>query len=230
MPIPASPSELTADWLASVLDRQGVAPGERASPSTQNQLGGEQGMTGRLVRLRLRYQDGRPGRPETLIAKFSAAEPAARAVISALGHYEREVRFYESLSSRTPVPTPHCYYSHLDTHTGFALLVLEDLAHAHNRNTVAGCTVEEAARVLATLARMHANLVASRRLGQRHVATPAVPARTRSHGRRVQPGMAVLHAEVEYPRNPPDQRDGELDPHRTFRQPRPPCSSQALGH
>ena len=113
-------------------------------------------MTGQLVRLRLRYQDGRPRRPETLIAKFSAAEPAARAIISALGHYEREVRFYESLSSRTPVPTPHCYYSHLDTDTGFALLVLEDLAHARNGNTIAGCTVEEVARVLATLARMHA--------------------------------------------------------------------------
>jgi aminoglycoside phosphotransferase (APT) family kinase protein len=155
MQIPASPHEFTADWLASVLDGQGVGPDSIQSFEAEL-LGGEQGMTGQLARLRIRYHDDRPGLPATLIAKFSAAEPAARAVISALGHYEREVRFYELLSSRTPVPTPHCYYSHLESETGFALLVLEDLARARNGNSIAGCSVDEVARVLVTLARLHA--------------------------------------------------------------------------
>src|SRR5215203_2186781 len=127
MQIPASPHELTADWLASVLDGQGLEPDSIQSFDLEL-LGGEQGMTGQLVRLRIRYQDERPELPETLIVKFSAAEPADPTVISALGHYEREVRFYESLSARTPVPTPHCYYYHFDSETGFALLVLEELA------------------------------------------------------------------------------------------------------
>ena len=156
MQAPASPHELTADWLASVLDGQGLEPASIQAFSAEL-LGGEQGITGQLARLRLRYQDDRPGLPATLIAKFSAAEPGARAVISALGHYEREVRFYELLSSRTPVPIPHCYYSHLDSETGFALLVLEDLAApARNGNTIAGCSLDEIARVLVTLARLHA--------------------------------------------------------------------------
>ena len=156
MQAPASPHELTAEWLASVLDGQGLEPASIQAFSAEL-LGGEQGITGQLARLRLRYQDDRPGLPATLIAKFSAAEPGARAVISALGHYEREVLFYELLSSRTPVPTPHCYYSHLDSETGFALLVLEDLAApAHNGNTIAGCSLDEVARVLVTLARLHA--------------------------------------------------------------------------
>lgn len=155
MQIPASPHELTADWLATVLNGQGL---ERASIEAfqAELLGGEQGMTGQLARLRLRYQDDKPGRPATLIAKFSAVEPAAREMISALGHYEREVRFYESLSSRTPVPTPHCYYSHLDSETGFALLLLEDLAPARNGNSIVGCSLDEVRRVLVTLARLHA--------------------------------------------------------------------------
>ena len=156
MQAPASPHELTADWLASVLDGQGLEPASIQAFSAEL-LGGEQGITGQLARLRLRYQDDRPGLPTTLIAKFSAAEPGARAVISALGHYEREIQFYELLSSRTPVPTPHCYYSHLDSETGFALLVLEDLAAAaRNGNTIAGCSLDEVARVLVTLARLHA--------------------------------------------------------------------------
>lgn len=128
MQLPASPDELTADWLTSVLNAQGLGLNYIQSCDVEL-LGGEQGMTGQLARLRVRSKDDRPGLPATLIAKFSAAEPAARALISALGHYEREVRFYEELSSRTPVPTPHCYYSHLDS---------------------------EVARVLSTLAKLHA--------------------------------------------------------------------------
>lgn len=155
MQVPASPDELTTDWLTSVLNADGLRPNPVQSCDAEL-LVGEQGMTGQLVRLRLQYRNNDPGLPETLIAKFSAAEPAARAVISALGHYEREVRFYEALSSRTPVPTPHCYYSHLDTETGFALLLLEDLARARNGNSIAGCSVDEVARVLLTLARVHA--------------------------------------------------------------------------
>ena len=155
MQVPASPGEVTADWLTSVLNAQGQGSVHVESCDVEL-LGGEQGMTGQLVRLRIRYQDDRPGLPATLIAKFAAADPAARAVISALGHYEREVRFYEELSSRTPLPTPRCYYSHLDSDTGFALLVLEDLANARNGNSIAGCSVDEVARVLPTLATLHA--------------------------------------------------------------------------
>ena len=155
MQIPASPHDLTTDWLASVLGGQGLGPDSIQSFDVEL-LGGEQGMTGQLVRLRIRYQHERPGWPGSVIVKFSAAEPGARAVLSALGHYEREVRFYESLSARTPVPTPHCYYSHLDSETGSALLVLEDLARARNGNSIAGCSVDEVTRVLFTLARMHA--------------------------------------------------------------------------
>ena len=155
MPLPASPEELTADWLTSVLNAPGLEPNIVQSCDVEL-LGGEQGMTGQLARLRLRYQDDRGELPPTLIAKFSAAEPAARAMINALGHYEREVGFYEELSSRTPVPTPHCYYTHLDSETGFALLVLEDLARARNGNSIAGCSVDEVSRVLFTLATLHA--------------------------------------------------------------------------
>ena len=155
MLIPASPDQLTADWLTTVLRSHGLGL-NRVQSCDAELLHGEQGMTGQLIRLRIRYQDELPRLPTTLIAKFSAAEPADRAVISALGHYEREVRFYELLSSHTPVPTPHCYYSHLDSETGFALLVLEDLARARNGNSIAGCSVDEVARVLLTLAMLHA--------------------------------------------------------------------------
>ena len=155
MQIPASPADLTVPWLTSILRPHGLALNSVQS-CVAELLGGEQGMTGQLARLRIQYQDDQPELPSTLIAKFSASEPAARTLISALGHYEREVRFYELLSSRTPVSTPYCYNSSHDSETGFTLLVLEDLARARNGNSVAGCSVDEVTQVLATLARLHA--------------------------------------------------------------------------
>jgi hypothetical protein len=155
MQIPASPNELSADWLSSVLSAQGWGPCRVESFATEL-FGGEQGMTGELARVRLRYREERPGLPETVITKFSAPEPGARAMISELGHYEREVGFYELLAARTPVPLPQSYYALHDSDTGFALLVLEDLGRAHNGNSIAGCSIDEVDLVLAALARLHA--------------------------------------------------------------------------
>jgi hypothetical protein len=152
---PASPGELTADWLTSVLHAQGLN-NNRIESCDVELLGGEQGMTGQLTRLRVRYQHAHPGLPMTLIAKFAAADPAARMLISALGHYEREVRFYQEMSTRAPVRTPHCYYSHFESETGFALLLLEDLTRVRNGNSIAGCSVDEVAQVLVQLAVLHA--------------------------------------------------------------------------
>jgi len=117
MRIPASPDELSADWLTSVLSAQGWGPCRVESFATE-MFGGEQGITGELARLRIRYRDERPGPPATVIAKFSAPEPGARAMISELGHYEREVGFYELLASRTPVPVPRCCSAHHDVTSG----------------------------------------------------------------------------------------------------------------
>jgi len=155
VPTPDSPEELTAEWLTSVLSSQGLG-GDGVSSFTTELLGGEQGLTGQLARLRIRYAGDAQGLPRTLMAKFSAPDPAARSVLVALGHYEREVRFYQRLAARTPVVTPHCYYSHLDSDTGSCLLLLEDLARARGGNSVAGCSVDEVARVLPELARLHA--------------------------------------------------------------------------
>ncbi|MEP7021642.1 MAG: phosphotransferase [Pseudonocardiales bacterium] len=152
---PTSQDELTTDWLTSVVNAQGLGPAQVRSFDAEL-LSGEQGMTGQVARLRLHYREDRPGLPATLIAKSSAAEPVARALVSALGFYEREVRFYETLSSRTPVPKPRCYYSHLDSESGCALLLLEDLAAARNGNSIAGSSLDEISRVLLALAVLHA--------------------------------------------------------------------------
>ena len=62
MQIPASPHELTTDWLASVLDGQGLGPDSIQSFDVEL-LGGEQGMTGNwfgfVSGIRMSDPDGR---------------------------------------------------------------------------------------------------------------------------------------------------------------------------
>src|SRR6476469_4742301 len=155
MQIPRSARELTADWLSAAL--RSHDPNRRRVESFDIDLfSGEQGMTGQLARLHLRYQREPGSMPTTVIAKFSAPDPVVRTLISALGHYEREVGFYELLSSRTPVPIPRCYYSRLEDHDGSAILILADLGGLRNGNSIAGCSVDDVARVLVSLARLHA--------------------------------------------------------------------------
>ena len=155
MAIPTGPAELSVEWLGSVLSEVTGTPSDVASVDVEPMVG-EQGMTGQLVRLRLRYAEPHPALPSRLVVKFAAAEPEDRAVINELGHYQRESRFYGDVSDRTPVLRPRCYFNHHDDTTGAAVLLLEDLACARAGNSIAGCSVDDVRRVLVDLARLHA--------------------------------------------------------------------------
>ena len=117
-------------------------------------LTGERGIAGTLLRLHL--TGDAPSLPASLIAKLPPADPADRAQLNAMGFLEREVCFYASLASGTPVCTPTCFYADFDPVTGGSLLLLEDLVWARNGDTVAGGSVDDVAAVLPALARMHA--------------------------------------------------------------------------
>lgn len=155
MAIPTGPADLSVEWLGSVLDQVTGQPNEVVSVHAEPMVG-EQGMTGQLVRLRLRYAEPRSALPSQLVVKFAAPEPKDRAVINELGHYERESRFYADLSHRTPVLQPRCYFNHHDDTTGTAVLLMEDLAHARAVTSIAGCSVDDVRRVVLDLARLHA--------------------------------------------------------------------------
>lgn len=155
MAIPMGPADLSVEWLESVLSQVSGQSSKVTSVDVEPMLG-EQGMTGELVRLRLRYAEPQAALPSQLVVKFAAAEPADRALINELGHYERESRFYTDLSHRTPVLQPRCYFNHHDDTTGAAVLILEDLSHARAVTSIAGCSVDDVRHVVIDLARLHA--------------------------------------------------------------------------
>jgi thiamine kinase-like enzyme len=155
MAIPTGPAELSVEWLGLVLSQVSGQPSKVTSMDVEPMVG-EQGMTGELVRLRLRYAEPQSGLPSQLVVKFATLEPQDRALINELGHYERESRFYADLSHRTPVMQPHCYFNHHDDTTGAAVLILEDLVHARAVTSIVGCSVDDVRQVVIDLARLHA--------------------------------------------------------------------------
>ena len=149
MEFPGSPDSLTAEWLTGALRETGALERGRVVSFDAQVLGGAKGASGQLVRIRLTYDAGaHPDAPRSLIAKFSAADPQSRAMIHALGIYEREVRFYQDLAPLIALRTPRRYHADIRMDTGACVLLLEDLAPARNGDRAAGCSLAQAERIV----------------------------------------------------------------------------------
>jgi hypothetical protein len=120
------------------------------------QIGVGRGFAGRIYRLHLDYDRTEPGAPPTLIGKFSAEHVTTRAVMTELGTYFKEVRFYRELATEAGIPTPRCYMAHYDVEEQTFVLLLEDLSPAAAADIAVGLSVEQAKLVLQQVARMHA--------------------------------------------------------------------------
>lgn len=162
LPIPASPSDLTIDWLTDAL-RAGNAIEQAAIVAfTVEPPGGGAGLYGQTVRVNLEYNKDENkdelDAPRSLIAKFSSATPELRE--QAIGSYEKEVHFYRALAPRSALPTPRCYYSDINPATNPAahlhVLLLQDLAPARSGNRLNGCTPAQARLAVRHIAAFHA--------------------------------------------------------------------------
>jgi hypothetical protein len=116
---------------------------------------GQLGFTGQIRRLQIGYDKPEPCAPRSLVAKFSATHPEARAAVHSMGFYEREIGFYRELAADCPVRTPRCYFGEVEMDSGASLLLLEDLSWMQNLDS-AGGSVDEAELVIRELAKLHA--------------------------------------------------------------------------
>src|ERR1700759_1139016 len=103
------PSELTASWLTAAIGAGDVADFEVERIGT--------GQMSECYRVRLSYADGAAG-PESVVLKVAASDPVSRQTGSALGLYEREVRFYAEFAPTVDGPVAPCYHASFDTEAG----------------------------------------------------------------------------------------------------------------
>ena len=154
MRFPADAGEITSEWLTKVLREAGAVESSRIT-AIDPTLVGQMGFTGQLLRLQISYEKAEPGAPRSLVAKFSAHHPEARATVHSMGFYEREVGFYLELATDCPVRAPRCYFGEVEIDSGASLLLLEDLTWMRNLNSARG-TVADAELVVQALAKLHA--------------------------------------------------------------------------
>ncbi|MDT5118220.1 MAG: hypothetical protein QOE30_3959 [Mycobacterium sp.] len=147
------PSDLTASWLTAAIGAGDVADFEVERIGT--------GQMSECYRVRLSYADrtAGPDRPESVVLKVAASDPVSRQTGSALGLYEREVRFYGDIAPRLGGPIAPCYHAAVDTTTGIFDLLLGDAGPAVVGDEIAGATIEQATLGVVELGRLHGPLL-----------------------------------------------------------------------
>jgi Ecdysteroid kinase-like family len=117
------------------------------------------GQMSRCLRLGLTWEPPGAG-PGTVVAKVAAASPRRRRVADAVRAYELEVGFYRDLAPVLSVHVPRCHYAVHQARPPEYCLVLADMSSLTPGDDLAGCSVDDAARALEELARLHAESAA----------------------------------------------------------------------
>jgi Ecdysteroid kinase-like family len=154
------PSDLTASWLTTVI-------GAEVVDFAVERIG--TGQMSECYRVLLTYsQSGgaQPGGPESVVLKVAATDPVSRQTGSALGLYEREVRFYRDIAPRLGGPIAPCYHAAVDASTGAFDLLLGDAGSAVTGDEIAGATTEQAGLAVVELGRLHGPLLGDTALAE----------------------------------------------------------------
>ncbi len=142
--IPASPDEVTAEWLSTVL-------GTPVADVAVSPIG--TGQTGATYRVAATYRSGDGGLPETFVVKLPSQDPEVRA--GASFGYQAEHAFYTDVADTVRVPMPHCYHCDIDSGGADFVLLLSDMAPAVQGDQLAGCGAQEAELAVRALAGLH---------------------------------------------------------------------------
>ncbi len=154
--MPVRPEDITADWLNETLRRAGVIDASVVTDVHAEAIAVGVGFAGSLARLTVSYDRADNPRPRSIIAKHATAHGPTRELVSGLGLYEREVRFYRELASSSTLRTPRCFHGEFCPDDGNFVLLLEDLSHLRTQDQIAGCSLEDAETVARELGRFHA--------------------------------------------------------------------------
>ena len=159
LPIPRSVDAVTLDWLQERLRAKGV--GQSLAAFSVKPIGA--GLMGATFRLVLSYVGDRGAAPASLIFKVTSDGAFSRklgkrgyGLAGKPGFYASEVRFYAELASSLPIRTPRLWFSWMSDEEDEFVLLLEDITPATPGDELAGCSLEEAARAMVSIAGLHA--------------------------------------------------------------------------
>lgn len=152
-PIPASPEQVTAEWLSSVLS-DAFPDVDLAGIDVLDQ---HAGTTGRM-RIGLRHADGSDG-PASVFVKLAPFDDQQRAMVAATDMGRREARFYAGPARELDLRVPTAFHAAFGDEPTEYIMVLEDLEAAgasfNTRTTQAAD--EHGRQICEYLATLHAH-------------------------------------------------------------------------
>ena len=154
--VPQSLRDITPAWLNEALGHSGVLDDASVVGYSAETIAEGKGFMNRLFRLTLDYDGDPSGLPATIIAKLPSTDPLLKMIFDRLEQNQREARFYRKLANDHHLPAPRCYHSGFDSASGNTILLLEDMKHARQGDSVAGCSMDDARRAIVQVARFHA--------------------------------------------------------------------------
>ena len=157
LPVPTRLQEVTPSWLTEALRGSGLSGTATVIACSSEAISEGKGFMSQLFRLWLDYDSDPTDLPRSVIVKLPSSDPLMRQFFDRLGQNLCEVRFYQSMAAHGTLQTPGSYYGGIDPETGNTVLLLEDMSHARQGDSVAGCTMEEARQAIGQLARFHAS-------------------------------------------------------------------------
>jgi len=149
--IPASPADLTSEWIEHVLRHAGydsVVANVHVAPIGTGQMASS-------LRVAIDYTHGPADAPESVVVKIASLDPNSRGA-GAAGAYEREVRYYQHLDADLAIATPRSYWADINIATSDFALVLEDMHPATQGDQIAGCSIDELRQAAVNVAGLHA--------------------------------------------------------------------------
>ncbi len=147
MQAPTTTSEITAEWLSTVLDSS-------ISEFDIETIGAGEGFMGQLARVSLTGNRLASGIPERVIVKMPTIDPGGRMIGEMMRVWEREHRFYTEVApSMHGVRLARCLHSSDDPY----VLILEDLHPLVPGDQVVGPTLQQAHTVIDTAAALHSS-------------------------------------------------------------------------
>ena len=152
--LPSNVDAVTIDWLNHALRSQssGLVLDSDITSFSFELLGEGKGFMNQVVRLTVQTALGVTSPDLTMVAKFPSQDPAIQALNDKAGENQRERMFYQEIAGVTEMPTPDLYFAGFDEATGNSLLIIEDLAEARVGDSVEGCSLDDIALAIRSLA------------------------------------------------------------------------------
>ena len=146
--IPKTIDDVTAEWLGEVLG----APVRDHQPK---QIGQGVGLMGDIYRVTVDYAEPAPDLPPSVVVKLPSSFEENRAQGVALGMFEAEVRFYNSLGPKIAVGMPRVYLADIESGSAEFVIVMEDLSQLSMVDQSEGMSVAQATAAVQVLASIH---------------------------------------------------------------------------